>query len=348
MAQKTPASEELTSLSDAIEQSTDNSKPLSLALRVVSRLVPVVTELQRDGLVSTKSARGVLMKRPASNRKCHVRVLCGVPVRCRSREAAAAALSSNNLFLTASTSSNLRSLALALSPWTWMNGGNPVVIEGCAGCGKSSAVTYLAGACGFSDDIVVLHLDDTLDSKSLLGNYICAEQPGEFRWQPGVITDAVLRGRWVVIEDIDRASGDVISALISLMQTRTLFLPGSLDPVDAHPDFLLLATRTLPGQAQLRPALGAVPISGPLSSVLHLWSRVHFRPLDSLAAGSFGSECSMAVVAEAHAELRSIVRNMHPHVRPVCIDSLLQARSFLAAFKFPILMNFFCLVFSVS
>lgn len=31
-------------------------------------------------------------------------------------------------------------------------------------------------------------MDDQIDGKTLIGSYVCAEKPGEFRWQPGSLT----------------------------------------------------------------------------------------------------------------------------------------------------------------
>jgi len=41
--------------------------------------------------------------------------------------------------------------------------------------------------------------------------------PGEFRWQPGAVTAAVQQGRWVLVEDVDRAPFEVLAALGSLL-----------------------------------------------------------------------------------------------------------------------------------
>lgn len=45
----------------------------------------------------------------------------------------------------------------------------------------------MAAATGNSDAIHVT-LDDQMDSKSLLGAYVCTAVPGEFTWQPGPVT----------------------------------------------------------------------------------------------------------------------------------------------------------------
>lgn len=48
-------------------------------------------------------------------------------------------------------------------------------------------VEELAQATG-NVDMVRLHLDDQMDSKSLLGAYVCTSNPEEFVWQPGPLT----------------------------------------------------------------------------------------------------------------------------------------------------------------
>ena len=55
----------------------------------------------------------------------------------------------------------------------------------CAGCGKTSLVTELAHKTGNDLSMLHVHVDDQMDSKSLLGAYICTSVPGEFSWQPG-------------------------------------------------------------------------------------------------------------------------------------------------------------------
>ena len=39
-------------------------------------------------------------------------------------------------------------------------------------------------------DMVRVHVDDQMDSKSLLGAYVCTSNPEEFVWQPGPLTQA--------------------------------------------------------------------------------------------------------------------------------------------------------------
>ena len=208
--------------------------------------------------------------------------------------------------LTPSSRANLRRLAFATSLADAMARGGgggggggacarPGLLEGPPGSGKTTLLRHLARAAGAAHDMVELHLDDAADGKALLGAYVCTDVPGEFRWQAGAVTAAVQQGRWVLIEDVDRAPFEVLAALAPLLEARTLLLPGRARPVVAHPDIQLLATRSCAvlagagavavagagaggddeGAAQLR----LQPISGPLAHFSDRWFRVPFAPL---------------------------------------------------------------------
>ncbi|KAL3666278.1 hypothetical protein V7S43_008529 [Phytophthora oleae] len=138
---------------------------------------------------------------------------------------------------TPSTKRNLQSLAIALGLK------RPILVAGPGGCGKTAMIRELARLSGNSD-MVELHLDDQIDSKTLLGSYVCTDVPGEFTWQPGALTTAVLAGRWVVIEDIDRAPFEVLAALMPLLETREMVLPGRGELLVAHSNFQIFGTTT--------------------------------------------------------------------------------------------------------
>ncbi|KAG7401289.1 AAA ATPase midasin [Phytophthora boehmeriae] len=136
---------------------------------------------------------------------------------------------------TPSTKRNLQSLAIALGLK------RPVLVAGSGGCGKTATIRELARLSG-NGDLVELHLDDQIDSKTLLGSYVCTDVPGEFTWQPGALTTAVLAGRWVVIEDIERAPFEVLAALMPLLETREMVLPGRGELLVAHSNFQIFGT----------------------------------------------------------------------------------------------------------
>jgi midasin (ATPase involved in ribosome maturation) len=36
--------------------------------------------------------------------------------------------------------------------------------------------------------VIFIHMDEQMDSRTLVGSYVCTEQPGEFKWNPGSLT----------------------------------------------------------------------------------------------------------------------------------------------------------------
>ena len=153
--------------------------------------------------------------------------------------------------------------------------GAPVLVEGPPGSGKSATIWDLAHRTGNAHGVIELHLDDSIDSKALLGTYVCTDVPGEFTWSPGPLTQAVTHGRWVVIEDIDRMPFELLSSVVSLLETNTLVLPGRGEPIPAAPGFCLFGTRTSVGHS----TGGLTPLTPPLSNFAGLWSRVPVLPL---------------------------------------------------------------------
>eukprot|EP00796_Vickermania_ingenoplastis_P012973 gene12973-8827_t len=122
---------------------------------------------------------------------------------------------------------------------------NAVLVQGEIGCGKSLAIDYLANLMGFKDTLIQVDVDDSFDSKDLLGKFSATETPGTFEWLPGPLTLAVEEGHWLLMEDIDLASFDVFSVLLSLLENSTLFLSDKNKVITAHPNFKLVATQQI-------------------------------------------------------------------------------------------------------
>jgi midasin len=109
---------------------------------------------------------------------------------------------------------------------------------------------------GSKNQIITIHLADTsLDARSLLGSYISSPtQPGIFEWKDGVIVRAMREGKWLVFEDIDKGSSEVLGVIKPLIESlglgkwvggrATLEIP-SRGQVEADEGFALFATRSL-------------------------------------------------------------------------------------------------------
>jgi len=144
----------------------------------------------------------------------------------------------HGLVMTPTMQRNMRAFALGLCI------GSPILLEGPPSTGKSALIAHLASDTGNAADMVRVHLDDQTDSKTLMGAYICTSKPGEFVWQPGALTQAVTQGSWVVIEDINLASAEVLATLLPLVEHRTLHVPSRGEELTAARGFQLIATVT--------------------------------------------------------------------------------------------------------
>ncbi|XP_076466261.1 midasin-like [Babylonia areolata] len=197
---------------------------------------------------------------------------------------------------------SLHTLALAVSA------GRPVLVQGPVGCGKTLLVQHLATLTGRqgAPHLIKVQLGDQTDSKALLGTYQCTEIPGQFVWRAGVLTEAVTKGYWVLLEDLDHAPMEVVSTLAPLLHTSTLSLPGHGDLIQAAPGFQLFATQRLFASGD------GLHSQNRSSAILDkLWTQVTIQPL-------------------SRAELRQVIVARFPNLPPV-VDRLLDIYFMLSA-----------------
>lgn len=64
-------------------------------------------------------------------------------------------------------------------------------------------------------------LEETFDSKNLVGTYVCNET-GEFVFKKGPLTVAAEQGLWLVLRNIEDTPSDLLSFLLPLVQQNTL------------------------------------------------------------------------------------------------------------------------------
>ncbi|KAE9368078.1 P-loop containing nucleoside triphosphate hydrolase protein, partial [Stipitochalara longipes BDJ] len=137
---------------------------------------------------------------------------------------------------TETTSANMERFAKALLL------SSTILLHGLAGSGKTSLVNDFARELGVDGSMVTLHLNEQTDAKMLIGMYTSGSTPGSFTWRPGVLTTAVREGRWVFIEDLDRAPNEVISVILPLIERGELLIPSRGETIKAGNGFKLLAS----------------------------------------------------------------------------------------------------------
>ncbi|OQO11051.1 hypothetical protein B0A48_05306 [Cryoendolithus antarcticus] len=193
----------------------------------------------------------------------------------------------NSVVKAPSTVENMHALASALQS------AQPLLLTGMPGSGKTMLIRDVARESGKLDRMITLHLNEQSDAKALIGIYATGSEPGTFIWRPGVVTTAVQEGRWVVIEDLDRAPQDIIGALLPLIERRELTIPNRGHTLHAHHDFRLLAT-TRPNVNHRGDATKALS---------HMIGRRHWLDVD--------------IMLPSDADLTLIANTLYPTLRPL-------------------------------
>jgi midasin len=189
----------------------------------------------------------------------------------------------------------------------------PILLQGELGCGKSALIRELAKQTNNEKDLIVLYINDQTDGKSLIGSYVCTDVPGEFIWEAGVITRAVMKGYWLVIEDIDRVNLEIVSMLSLLLESRLLLLPFHSKPIRAHYNFRLFGTRTMKIHSSLTPH-GPEDTVTIFSSSTMLFSQRNFSQIwHYITFETLPTE-----------EIREIIDVKYPAIRKTLIDNLFQ------------------------
>ncbi len=136
------------------------------------------------------------------------------------------------------TRRNLRAMAEGLLV------SNPLLLAGPPGCGKTSLITHAASRLRKLANMITLHLNEQTDPKLLIGTYTVGTTPGTFTWRPGILTTALKEGRWVLIENIDRATSGVLRTLLPVIEQGALHLPGRSEEIRAANGFRIIGTTT--------------------------------------------------------------------------------------------------------
>lgn len=160
--------------------------------------------------------------------------ICGVLLP-RLKDAGASPISSS-IVRTPTSTRNLRRIAQALL------GSKPILLIGLSNSGKTSLINDVAATMGQAESMVTLHLNEQTDAKSLLGMYATSPVTGSFTWQPGVLAKAAREGRWILIEDLDRAPSEVIGLILPIIEKGELTIASRKETIKCADGFKIIAT----------------------------------------------------------------------------------------------------------
>jgi midasin len=119
-----------------------------------------------------------------------------------------------------------------------------ILLEGSPGVGKTSLVSALAAVSGHL--LQRINLSDQTDLIDLFGSDLPVEggQAGEFQWRDAAFLDAMQKGDWVLLDEMNLASQTVLEGLNAVLDHRgTVFIPELGRSFDRHPDFRVFAAQ---------------------------------------------------------------------------------------------------------
>ncbi|XP_019064368.1 midasin isoform X2 [Fukomys damarensis] len=142
--------------------------------------------------------------------------------------------------LTSSVKLNLRDIVRVVSAGTY-----PVLIQGETSVGKTSLIRWLAAATG--NHCVRINNHEHTDIQEYIGCYT-SDCSGKLVFKEGVLIDAMRKGYWIILDELNLAPTDVLEALNRLLDdNRELLITETQEVVKAHPRFMLFATQNPPG-----------------------------------------------------------------------------------------------------
>ena len=166
---------------------------------------------------------------------------------------------------TPTTAYNCRQIALAL-----LNN-SLLIVAGPTGSGKNFLLKHVAYHLQRPEELITLHLNESSDVKSLIGFYTSESLEMGLTWKPGVLTNAMRNGSWLIIEDVEVARAEALSLLISVIQNRVLFIPSTGETVSASPSFKIVGVARSEALIDSNFTLK--------SSGDEPWKKVHLTPL---------------------------------------------------------------------
>lgn len=142
--------------------------------------------------------------------------------------------------LTPSVLANIRRLSRALAAGPW-----PILLEGPTSSGKTTLVEYIAARCGHR--VVRINNHEHTDVQEYTGSF-SADQDGSLSFRDGILVQALRKGDWVILDELNLAPSEVLEALNRLLDdNRELYLPETNETVKPHPSFRLFATQNPSG-----------------------------------------------------------------------------------------------------
>ena len=142
--------------------------------------------------------------------------------------------------LTKAVDRNLRNVVRAIAIARY-----PILLQGPTSTGKTSLIQYIATRVG--QKCVRINNHEHTDLQEYFGSYV-SDVNGKLVFQEGILVEAVRKGWWVILDELNLAPSEVLEALNRLLDdNRELLIAETQERVHPHPQFMLFATQNPPG-----------------------------------------------------------------------------------------------------
>jgi midasin len=142
-----------------------------------------------------------------------------------------------NFILTKTFKNLLRQLAAVVSVSSFA-----IILEGPTSAGKTSCVQYLAAVT--HNKVIRINNHMHTDVQEYLGSYVPDAVTGKLVFQEGVLVEAVRKGYWVILDELNLAPSEVLEALNRLLDdNRELHIVETQKTIKAHANFRIFATQ---------------------------------------------------------------------------------------------------------
>ena len=121
----------------------------------------------------------------------------------------------------------------------------PILIQGPTSIGKTSMVEYLAARCGYK--CVRINNHEHTDIQEYVGGYV-TNHNGQLEFKDGLLVEALRRGHWIILDELNLAPSEVLEALNRLLDdNKELLIPETGEVIKPVKGFKLFATQNPPG-----------------------------------------------------------------------------------------------------
>mgnify|MGYP006110708141 FL=1 len=101
-------------------------------------------------------------------------------------------------------------------------------------------VMYLAKLTGHR--CVRINNHEHTDLQEYMGSYV-SDAGGKLVFKEGLLVEAVRKGYWIILDELNLAPSEVLEALNRLLDdNRELFIPETQEVVTPHPSFMIFGT----------------------------------------------------------------------------------------------------------